>query len=261
MRRVPGRRWPRALGLAVFAVALFGVAFVLVGVFAAGFSTAPPPGLGCPYPTFWGLGWHDVGGLFVKWNLLGLAFLLAALFLCSGVRRSFGRLGRMALCAAPFYVAALTPYLWTGALVHGWGGGYVLGECERRLTALNAAVLDYAKDHGDRLPDVEDLDALFAAVGDYLDEDAVRFAGPPDVCPLGRAYDRRPERYVWDRAAAGMKIRDAVARALEEHQFPVSCPYHGERFMVGTELYQRLIGIRYGRGAGRRARRDTEGAP
>lgn len=226
MWRVLKRPWLTAIRLSVYTIALFAVSYFIVGHIAATMTTAPPPGLGFPHPTFWGMGWTEVGWLFLRWNVYGYGFFLGALFLCSGVRRTRERFIRPALCALVLYVAALPPYVVTGALAHGWAGGYVRGGCDRRLRILNEALVECARSHGGRLPAVDGMDDLLRELKPFLSEDRIRYVPPVDVCPTGSAYERQPERYGWDRSFSGIDLRDVGRDPSLKEKAAISCPYH-----------------------------------
>lgn len=119
--RMPGKG---VIWRPVLAVAGFGVVFYGFGVSSANMSTAPPPGLGSPYPVMWGMGWQEIGDLFVRWNVYGLLFLLASVAIAAKLKRwQEKRSIRLLLASnAAVYLLFLLPYISTGALAHGWGG-------------------------------------------------------------------------------------------------------------------------------------------
>ena len=105
--RLLDRRWFAAIALSICTVVVFAVTYFMFGRFAAVASTAPPAGLGFPYPTFWGMGWRRVGLLFVLWNLYGCGFFLGSLFLFGGIRRTRRRFMKLAPCAVALYAITL----------------------------------------------------------------------------------------------------------------------------------------------------------
>jgi len=224
--RLLRRHWLAAIGLSLCAVALFAIPFFMFGRFSASVSTAPPPGLGSPHPTFWGMGWRRVGSLFVRWNIYGYGFLLCSLFLCGGVRRTIGRFKKLAIWVLALYAIAIIPYLATGALVHGWAGGYVHNGCQRRLEILNSALVEYADKHDGQFPTADGIEFLLEELEPHLSQDVIRYSVPLEVCPLGGAYERQPKSYVWDASFSGARLQDVDPNRFFQEKAPISCPYH-----------------------------------
>jgi len=208
------------------------------------------------------MGWRRVGWLFVRWNLYGYLFLLGSLFLCGGIRRTKAHFKKLAPATLALYMIGLAPYLFTGALVHGWAGGYVHGGCERRLEALNSALVEFAEKHNGHLPTADGMDALLKELKPYLDESHIRYSTPVDVCPLGGAYEREPKHYQWNTNFSGVTLRDIDPDQFFQDVVPVSCPYHqnmGSR--AASTLTERIFDARYRRTPTTESTVPSEGAP
>jgi len=227
--RLLDRHWFYSIVMSCCTLALFITAFVMFGRFASSMSTAPPPGLGEPCDTFWGMGWDEVGGLFVQWNLYGFGFFLCSLFICGGIRRARKRFVRPAVTSFVIYVIALAPYIATGALVHGWTGSYVDLNCSHGLGVLCKTLIEYSKEHDGQLPTVDGIDALSRELEPYLAKSDSSCFRPDYVCPLGDAYERRPKRYVWNTDFSGKPYKDIDLDIFFSDEGPLSCSYHRYR--------------------------------
>lgn len=242
MRRFLSRRRPVAIGLSVLAFILFAVSFLMFGLFAASVTTAPPPGLGVPCSTFWGMGWSRVGWLFIRWNIYGYLFLLGSLFLCGGTSRTKPRFKQLMKWTAAFYVAGIIPYVVTGAWVHGWAGGYIHMGCERRLEILNTALLEYVDNHHGQLPAADGMESLLKELKPYLADERIRYLDPINVCPLGNAYERNPKAYEWNSLYSGVRLADIDLDKFYKNIIPISCPYHPNFGRLATfKLSDRII--------------------
>lgn len=224
--QVLGRHWLASAGLALAAIAVFAVPFFMLGRFVESLSTAPLPGLGLPNRTFWGMGWCRVGWLFVRWNLYGYGFLLASLFVCGGVRRTTHLFARLAIFALLLYMLGIMPYLTTGALVSGWGGGHVRMACDGRLEVLSSALLDYAAKHEGKLPTADGMNVLLNELQPFVSQERARHYASIDVCPLGGAYERDPKHYVWNTNFSGASLHDIDLDRFSDGVVPITCPYH-----------------------------------
>ncbi|NLU19660.1 MAG: hypothetical protein GXW89_03055 [Phycisphaerae bacterium] len=223
----------RAAGLrAMLGMALFAVTFYMFGRCAATASTAPPSGLGAPRPTYWGLDWDESGATFLTWNLIGVAFFLISASLLAGRKHPVSQRLLMTAIGVVAYAAALTPYLASGAYLHGWAGGYVHMECTRKLDCLTEAVCDYADAHGGTLPSPADIDDLIRMVQPYLKEEGSYVYSARSVslaiCPLGGAFERAPQKYQWNAKFSGGQLVEINEDALLAEGL-ITCPYHKTR--------------------------------
>ena len=233
--RILDRNWLASIGMSLCAIALFAVSFFMFGRFATGGSTAPPPGLGFPSPTFWGMGWRRAGWLFLLWNLYGYGFLLCSLYLCSGMRRTRKGFRKLAVCTLLLYVVGLVPYLATGALVHGWAGSYVHMGCWQRVQLLYTALVEYIETHDGRFPTADGMEPLLKELGPHLSEGRIRYSSTPiDVCPLVGAYERQPQHYIWNSSFSGVPLDVIAPDTLVQENVPISCPYHESMVQVGA---------------------------
>jgi hypothetical protein len=224
--RLLNRNWLTAIVLSICTIILYSIPYFLFGRLATNASTAPPPGLDFPHPTFWGFGWLQVGSLFVRWNLYGYGFLIVALFLCGGIRKTRGRFMKLSLCAFIFYIIALAPYIATGAFVHGLAGGYVYRACEERLEILNSALIEYGKKHNGQLPTVDSIKPLLKKLNHYMPQYHMSYYTPIDICPIGGAFEREPKHYLWNTNFSGVLLQDIDPEIFYEQKTPIYCPYH-----------------------------------
>lgn len=226
--RVTARHWLKAIGLSCLTLLLFTIPFFLFGQKAASFSTAPPPGLNFPCPTFWGWEWQEAGWLFIKWNLYGFGFLLFALYLCGVIRRKASLLTKVIPLAFIIYTIGLIPYIATGAYLHGWGGGYYVAMgCSGRLVSLNDALVQYAKEHDGKLPTADNIKSLVNQLQPYFDpEILILYSTPIDVCPVADAYERQPQPYKWNANYSGKALKNIELETLYTKSMPVFCPCH-----------------------------------
>lgn len=227
--RLCGSRFATALIYSVAVICLASVLFWMFGRFSATTTTAPPPGLGPPSTVFWGFGWSEVGFLFVQWNLIGIAFLTCCAFIgrrFAGAKIRECRRITLLLTFSVAYLIGTVPFAATGALSHGWAGGYVNRACERNLEAIYTAMESYATDHDGKLPTGDNFSEVLVALEPYMEEGRSYYRVPPSVCPIGGAYEKVPEPYHWDRSFSGTTFKATVIRIVDDDQHPVSCPYH-----------------------------------
>lgn len=114
----------------------------------------------------------------------------------------------------------------SGALLHGWAGDYVNNGCGSRLEKLNNALLKYAEQHNEQLPEANGIDSLLVKLKPYLETERLFYSTPILVCPKGGAYERVPKQYEWNSKFSGVKLQDID---LEQFTFDVeliNCPYH-----------------------------------
>ncbi len=226
MRKLGQRGWVSALALSLATTALFSTLFLGIGVSVAHANTAPPPGLGWAYPVQWGLAHEAYTHLvFTRWNIGGVALLAAVAFVSSLVAAR-GRL-RLTLCVVgaqvAVYLLCLVPYVSTGALTHGWAGGYVRDRCEYQIEDLGQALVSYADEHAGRLPTASDIRELCDRLAPYLPD--WYWADDRHVyeCPVGSAFEPKPVLYVWNRRFSGARLKDL--EALSPPALVLACPY------------------------------------
>lgn len=221
------RRWFEGVLAPSVAVWIAAYVFYRIGRIAATRDTGPPPGLGPPSEPFWGWGWQEVGALFLKWNAYGLLFLLVGLIL-------FGRLWRRPyIRKAPLvlalnigaYLVLLIPYVASGALVHGRGGGYVRMDCESQIANLSLACIRYAEQHDGKLPEAKSMYSLLPQIEAYLEPREPWERHPIHVCRYGAARYREPTPYVWNAGLSGEPPPSPILMR-DGDTWVISCPYH-----------------------------------
>ena len=232
--------WPHAAARAALATGVFGVTFFLFGHLVSNSNTAPPPGLGWAYPVQWGLG-HvpHARAIFARWNAFGLLFLASALLLLVVElrRRHVLRCALVLAANAAVYALCIVPFLASGAITHGWPGGYVYDRCEDQLCKLGGAMLEWSREHEGRLPSAETMESLFSELEPYLAYPENSQARPIYFCPVGSAFDRTPRPYIWNSALARITLRELAQ--LDRPQPVIRCPYAGEhhRYLRPSVLY------------------------
>ncbi len=219
---------------AVATTLVFWVVFVYIGRFAASTSTAPPPGLGPPSAIY--LRWrHDeLGRLFAFWNAFGVVLLAAATFVVGRVWKL--KTGRLALLAVPVivYLSFLSPFLATGAIAHGWAGGYVMNAGEDQLYEINRACWLYAEENNGRFPIANDIDELLPKIETHISKPESRYGNPITVHPAAWAFEKDPKPFAWNEALSGRPAPKLPVWDVE--QMPVKCPYLGARVRPIDEL-------------------------
>ena len=190
---------------------VFTVVFFWLGHQASLMSTAPPPGLGFPCGTYWGRTFSQVGSIFLFWNCFGLFILMSGpvILLYRARKKSdwpkciafWSWIIAMPVC----FVLGLTPYIVTGAWVHGWGGGYVIGQCQTQVEYLHSVLIMYALDHDNRLPIAKDFEELYPQIRPYLPNET-GWRSQFDECVIGKAWDRTPKPFIWNAEFSGKEI-------------------------------------------------------
>jgi len=225
LRKYGGVGIVESVCVAIGVLLLFGGIFLFVGFFAAGLSTAPPPGLGPPGLIYRRWSGYGLVVLFVVWNAIGLTLLYSAIMLLGRLWKSKRNQHVQAIVRIPLlaYGAMLLPYLLTGAIAHGWGGGYVMMAGEDQLMSVNRACFLYAKDHEGRFPVAQDIEELMPQIQPYLKPRETRHGNPYTVHPGAWVFDEHPKSYVWDAAQSG-KLAPRIER-FNRVKLPVACPY------------------------------------
>ncbi len=206
-------------------VSVFTLVFYGAGVGATAACTAPLPGLGPASRVFRGLGWRHVGSFFVFWNVLGLLILAVLSFPAAGLLGLRAIKHKLMFLAATtiVYLGFLLPYVWMGAITHGWTGSYVDMDCASQLTVLGTGLRDYAKDHQGKLPTGDTMEEVFQDIRPYLGRWDNWRGGPIYKCSLASDYERAPMPYVWNREMRGRALAELPGIAPP---VPIiSCPY------------------------------------
>ena len=178
-----------------------------------------------------GLGQGSVEGILVLLGLtLGVAFAVPfAVNLKTAWRYLKDRrvVGILALNVA-LYALCLVPYLATGAIAHGWAGGYIIGDCDARLEELGRAPARYAKAHDSKLPEGNSLDEVLSDLKPYIQEDVFSFLDAPvGTCPVESPFVKKGEpRYIWNQAFSGCPAEMLLRRMSDIPSFPIECPHH-----------------------------------
>jgi len=229
-----GKDWLATVVGVPVAVMVFAYLFYRHGCAATLRSTAPPPGLGRPSGVFWGWGWGKDGGVFLSWNLRGLVFLLVCVAPLAYYHRMVTRKQILLIVSgnAVAYALCLSPYVGSGALVHGWhGGGYVFKDCEPRTWAIAGAAGQYAREHHGRLPRGSSLGQVLPQMRSPREWYRGLYHDRPDVCPVSWARDVDPLPYVWNVRFSGKTIAQAI-RLLNDGELLIICPRHRDRRSV-----------------------------
>lgn len=218
--------WKKSSLLSLIIVATFAITFFLFGNFSASTTTGPPPGLGLPHPVFWGFGWTEVGTVFIKWNVLGILFLICSSFLFTKAWKHKVKL-KLICTIITAYIICLIPYLSSEALVHGWAGGYVHNGCRDRIEILTEALIKYGKNNERKFPEAESFDELMEKLSPYIEYERLLYKNIPlDTCPLGWAYEKVPESYTWNKKFSDKSIADFSYEDISNDISPIKCIYH-----------------------------------
>jgi hypothetical protein len=241
--RIIGQTIPWAIGLSICSILLFTISFFMFGRFAASRHTGPPPGLGFPHHTFWGMRWNDVGILFVQWNIYGCIFFLLSLYFCGCFHRKKRHFAKAIPFAIFIYLATLSPYIVAGSWVHGWAGGYIHSGCRKRLNILNDALLAYAEKHDEKLPEANSLDSLLEKLDPFISSNYLFDSVPLCICPVEDAYRLSPRPYQWNSHFSGKKLEDIDLDNLHE-EAPLTCLYHGTGWIY-PEFVMHILDLKH----------------
>jgi hypothetical protein len=221
--------WLLAIPCSLIAVTIFGLAFYCYGRLTEKMTSIPLPALEWGKPVFGGFGWRAVGFIFCGWNLFGIGFLAACIFITCRILITFGgskireRWPLYALSAGA-YILCLCPYIFSGALSSGWHGGYMKGACVRRICDLGIGLRKYADDHGGRLPIGKNLSEIMPQLRPYV-WSGLRYKMPIHECPLEGSYEKEPKPYVWNPQMSGKSLDELSQQKPEKLLW---CPYqHG----------------------------------
>ena len=224
-----GERRRRAVLRAVIAAGVFALAFYWFGrsVTLGTFSTSHRwPGLGWGHSVQWGLA-HlpDARSLFVRWNVYGLLFLGGVLLVLLVTVRPLrlGRCGMLLAANAALYVVCALPYLLTGAYTHGGPYSYTNDNCQPQVARIAQGALAYAVEHDGRLPTSARMVDVFEELAPYIQQQTDRQERVTYCCPIGVAFDRDPEPYVWNAELSGLPIAETEPDG--EPRLVIVCPY------------------------------------
>lgn len=239
LRRAGARRFGACLG-ATWTFLIFWLVCLAIGVAVRLVGFGLVPGFGVPGErAFLGAGW-TLWPVFIFWNLVAILVLRRVLLweLRGDLPEERQRRACVRLNTAA-YLAALVPFLVTGAMMQGWTGGHVTIACQANLREMGAALAVYAREHKGGLPEGNSFEAVRDAVQRAYSK-AYPQAGPlPTVCPMGRIYERNPRSYEWSPAFAGAS--SAALKQRHDLEWVIRCPYHeGVSLTVGELL--RLAG-------------------
>jgi len=222
-------RWITSLVVSLGSTLAFSVVFYLIGWFAASANTGPPPGLGPPSAVYVRWSETDLESLFISWNTIGAAVLLAAVFVIGDLWRLGSMSRRLAIVGVPLvvYGVLLLPFVATAAIAHGWAGGYVMNQGNHQIVDLNRACFRYAREHDGRLPVADDIHELLPQIEPYLDDRESPYGNPIYVHPAAWAFAESPKEYVWNKRLSGQPAPELPIES--EDYMPVTCPYTGPR--------------------------------
>ena len=148
-------------------------------------------------------------------DILGLFLLIAGLLRCLFKAKKLENPKPLAfwwwVIPVPLcFTLGLTPYIATGAWVHGWGGGYVGMGCRSQIGDLHQALVLYALDHDNRLPAAKDYAGLYPQIESYLERNI-------DFCVIGNAWERTPQPFIWNNEFSGREVfRTTEKSTLEQ---------------------------------------------
>lgn len=228
--------WIEGFFVAISATVLFSLTFLFIGYYAAGTNTRPPPGLGPPSSIYWH--WRDgeLGFLFTTWNIIGAGTLGISTFLVGRLWRGDRRRRAAVALIIPVvtHAALLLPFLQSGAIAHGWAGGYVMNAGHDQLHDVNRACFLYAADHDGLFPVAKNLNELMPQIQSYLKRKRSLYGNPITVHPAAWAFEKQPKPYVWNAGASGQPAPELPIENASE--LPVQCPYIGERALPLYDL-------------------------
>ena len=205
----------------LLALVLVGLLIQTLGIFIS----VPVPGFGPPFPAFYGLPPLWPGIVFLIFNVIALAvFLQAKRGLCDGVDLSATPMRRALIGGnVIIYILAIAPYIFAGAMSHGWAGGHIFVRCFHQTHYdIGEALVQYADEHDGRLPEAENFADLITAVEPYIDRDQRSRKKLLDVCPEEAAFSKTPRPYTWNADFTGARL-DVSAESLSGKPM-LSCP-------------------------------------
>lgn len=216
---------------------IYAFVFYFIGRLAATSTTAPPPGLGPPHWPLWGLGWDAVGALFVRWNIYGILILVVMSIAASFILRLKSRRSMLIIALANIlvYTLFLTPYIFTGALTHGWCSTYTHDRCRRHITQLAEGIIEYQRHNKGRMPDARTMAELYVKVKPYLGhlyERDYHTKYPIYYCPVGSTFEHDFPPFVWNNRLSGCTTEELAQ--LPQYEIAILCTWHNDRHFLVT---------------------------
>jgi hypothetical protein len=106
------------------------------------------------------------------------------------------------------FTFGLTPYIVTGAWIHGWGGGHVTRGCQNQIGDLHYALVMYALDHDNRLPVAKDYAELYPQIEPYMVslDNKWHWHDRNGFCMIGEAFERSPKPFIWNVELSGKEV-------------------------------------------------------
>jgi hypothetical protein len=180
--------------------------------FCSRFYEPPGPGSLLPLTAYWGFGFSEYAGrMFVMSNLfLFLLFITFPLYLLWKNRAEQKNRFRyvVAVIILPgSFLLALSPFFVLNVAVYGVIGHYVDHRCQAQISELHLALLRYAAEHDNCLPQASDYAELWPIIKPYVKEaDANTIWERFDHCVIGHAQERNPRPFLWNKKFSGKEI-------------------------------------------------------
>lgn len=80
------------------------------------------------------------------------------------------------------------------------------------------------------------MDELIAQLGPISSERAYLHLNPQDRCPIGIAYEKHSQPYLWNASMSGKHLRDMDTHVWCDIKQMISCPYHGPNALGFAEF-------------------------
>lgn len=166
-------------------------------------------------------GMHSGGTSSPQYPIMILAFLLLLLGGMYGFMTAKKRFFILMLVSVVFSIALL-PYIVSRALSHGWTGPYSHAECTIHLVILGDALLKYAHEHGNHLPEGKDIDVIIHNLSPYIEkeynENYIQY------CSILSCYYRYPDPYKWNLDMSGIDLKKL--QSMSPLTPVITCPFH-----------------------------------
>lgn len=233
--------WPRAIMAGIETALMFALLVAGIALALSNLTTGPLPVPWWGGEPCYGIGWNGASiGAFCFWNVICLLLLRrsARVHVADDYRLLLPDRRRLLRLNTIVYLAGLVPFVLSGALLHGWTGGHLYAACLSRLLGLGDAIVQYADEHGNRLPSGTDMQAVSAELVPYMRPDGPSYGARrdgPSVCPARAIFERHPRLYIWNASVSGKSLEEL--RALPGETPVISCDF-GEP--MGAEHSWRL---------------------